>query len=154
MSSELTGRKVFAIVAGGFGIVIAANMTMVYFSMQTFPGLVVKNSYVASQSFDRRVKAQNALGWIATARVENGEIIVSLTDSSGAAIAPQTFEAEIGRPTLAASSIDLERERLTGLFKARHDLDPGLWQLDIIAEAADGTAYETHFDLLVPEAEK
>ena len=151
MSQELTGRKVFAIVAGGFAIVIAANMTMLYFSTQTFPGLVVKNSYVASQSFDQRVTAQRALGWTAAASLESGEIVLNLTDAAGGRAIPAELSAQIGRPTIAAKPIDLQRDRVTGIYHAAPELAPGLWQLDILAKAADGTAYEAHFDLIMPQ---
>ena len=55
---ELTGRKVFAIMATGFSVIIGVNITMAYSAISTFPGLVVKNSYVASQNFDRELSAQ------------------------------------------------------------------------------------------------
>ena len=48
MSQELTGQKVLAITATGFAIIIGVNITMAYSALSTFPGLVVKNSYVAS----------------------------------------------------------------------------------------------------------
>lgn len=60
----LTGRKVLMILVAAFGIIIAVNMTLLYNAIKTFPGLEVKNSYVASQTFDDRAISQRALGWI------------------------------------------------------------------------------------------
>ena len=52
MAKELTGKKVLMILIGAFGTIIAVNVFMAYKAIGTFPGLEVKNSYVASQSFD------------------------------------------------------------------------------------------------------
>ena len=56
----LTGRKVLLIAVAAFGVVIAANLAMLLAATGTFPGLVVKNSYVASQGFDAKTAAQRA----------------------------------------------------------------------------------------------
>jgi nitrogen fixation protein FixH len=152
MSRELTGRKVFFIVAGGFAIVIAANMAMLYASVHSFSGLVVENSYVASQSFNERVEAQKALGWSAEAGYESGVIRVDLVDSAGQPVETEV-RAEIGRPTLVAQPIELDYDPLAGEYLVETDLEPGRWKLDLFADASDGTVYETHFDLYVREAQ-
>ena len=49
-----------------FGVVIAVNITMAMFAMRTFGGVVVENSYVASQEYNRWLAAaerQKELGW-------------------------------------------------------------------------------------------
>jgi nitrogen fixation protein FixH len=63
MFNPLTGPKVFAMFAIGFGIIITVNLTLAFQAVATFPGLETRNSYVASQSFDRDKRAQDALGW-------------------------------------------------------------------------------------------
>lgn len=45
---ELTGRHVLLMFVAGFGIIIAVNLTLAFSAVRTFPGLEVKNSYVAS----------------------------------------------------------------------------------------------------------
>jgi nitrogen fixation protein FixH len=79
----LTGRHMFAILAGFFGVVIAVNLTMASYATSTFGGVVVENSYVASQEFNRwldQAEAQDALGWSArTIRRTDGRIEVALT---------------------------------------------------------------------------
>ena len=47
-----------------FGVIIAANLAMLFAATGTFPGLVVKNSYAASQGWDRKTDAQRELGLI------------------------------------------------------------------------------------------
>ena len=50
-----------------FCVIIGVNLVLAYSAIKTFPGLEVKNSYVASQKFDERKMAQEALGWTVTA---------------------------------------------------------------------------------------
>ena len=61
MSTEprpLTGRKVLLIAVAAFAVILAANLAMLLAATGTFPGLVVKNSYVASQDWTARTDAQ------------------------------------------------------------------------------------------------
>ena len=51
--APITGPKFFAIFASFFVVIIAVNLVMAFSAIRTFPGLEVKNSYVASQEFDR-----------------------------------------------------------------------------------------------------
>ena len=82
-----TGRHMFAILAGFFGVVIAVNFTMASYATSTFGGVVVENSYVASQEFNRwldQAEAQEALGWSAVAsRRADGRIEVAVTGPEG-----------------------------------------------------------------------
>ena len=50
---KLTGGHVLAMFVAMFGVIITVNMILAFSAVKTFPGLEVKNSYVASQSFDR-----------------------------------------------------------------------------------------------------
>ena len=52
MTREITGRHVAAMFGAGFGVIIAVNVLLATKAVSTFPGLEVKNSYVASQTFD------------------------------------------------------------------------------------------------------
>ena len=50
--TEIKGWHVFATFAAAFGIIISVNLTLAFKAVATFPGLEVRNSYIASQSFD------------------------------------------------------------------------------------------------------
>ena len=54
MIAPLTGRKVAIIGATLFALVFAPNVILAVYAVRTFSGLVVPNSYVASQEFDTR----------------------------------------------------------------------------------------------------
>ena len=80
---ELTGRHVLFIFVGAFGTIIAVNLLLAYSAVSTFPGLEVKNSYVASQEFNERKAAQEALGWTVRATHRGGVLRLAITDSEG-----------------------------------------------------------------------
>ena len=61
MQRTLTGWHVFAIFVGCFSVIITVNLTLAFQAVNTFPGLVTKNSYIASQSFDADRAAQDGL---------------------------------------------------------------------------------------------
>ena len=69
---KLTGKHVLMIFAGAFGVIISVNLVLAYSAIKTFPGLEVKNSYVASQTFNERKAAQEALGWNVSAHHHDG----------------------------------------------------------------------------------
>ena len=58
---KITGWHVVAVFVASFGLIISVNILMAYKAISTFPGLAVKNSYVASQQFDKKRAAQQAL---------------------------------------------------------------------------------------------
>ena len=62
----LTGRRVALIALAAFAVMLTPNIILAVKAVETFSGLVVPNSYVASQNFDRDRTAQQALGWTVT----------------------------------------------------------------------------------------
>jgi nitrogen fixation protein FixH len=151
MSRTLTGRHVLIIALAAFGTVIAANLTMLFAATGSFPGLIVGNSYVASQDWDERAQAQAALGWHADARWADGRLVVALSDAAGAPVRNVALEALVGRPTLVAE------DRTVGLVPGRDghaaalDLSPGLWRVEI--RTVDGPAYTLVRRIRVPGSE-
>lgn len=51
---EFTGRHMLAIMLAFFGVIIAVNGVMATFATRSWSGLVVENTYVASQQFNER----------------------------------------------------------------------------------------------------
>ena len=103
MSGEFTGRKMLALMVGGFGIVIAVNLTMASFATGSFSGVVVENSYVASQKFNGwldQAKRQEALGWSADVAREGDRLVVQTEAVPVTAL----VSAELRRPIGEAES--------------------------------------------------
>jgi len=66
MTRRFSGRHMTAILIAFFGVVIAVNLTMATFATRTFGGVVVENSYVASQQYNDWLAAaerQQKLAW-------------------------------------------------------------------------------------------
>jgi len=138
---QITGWHVFAIFALGFGTIMAVNIALAVNAVRTFPGLEVKNSYVASQSFDRDRSAQEALGWTVSARLSGDTLVLAFKDGSSA-VAPVIESAVFGRATTVASdqipSFAFDGEA----FVAPVAAGDGNWNLRIIVRAADGTIFK------------
>jgi nitrogen fixation protein FixH len=146
---ELTGRKVFAIMATGFSIIIGVNVTMAYSAISTFPGLVVKNSYVASQNFDRDRNAQEALALQIAAGYENGTVRIVVDSLAAQPVGIESLEASVGRATHARSDIVLALSETDGVFTAPADLEPGAWVVRLRGVARDGTPFRQDLGLSV-----
>jgi len=146
----LSGRKVLGISAAIFAVVLAANLTLTYFAIHTFSGLVVDNSYVSSQTFDRDKAAQEALGWTLTATHETGVMRIEIVDAQGEPVHPAKIKVVVGRPTMARSDLTLDLRETPRGYVAEAPLEPGNWLIMIDAEAADGTAYHRREPLILP----
>lgn len=147
----LTGRKVFLITAGAFGVIIGVNLVMAYQAVGTFPGLEVRNGYVASQSFDADRAAQERLGWQTVLSYSAGSLRLSITDAGGAPVQPAGLKGLLGRPTT-------ERDDQVPAFAfdgsdwvAPVELASGNWNLRITATAADGTRFQQRLVLHVKD---
>ena len=139
--TEIKGWHVFGIFALAFGVIIAVNLTLAVNAVRTFPGLEVKNSYVASQSFEVERAAQMALGWEVTARLEGGELILSFMQD-GAPIAPLITKAVFGRATMVKADQTPEFTFDGTVFRAPVIAGVGNWNLRLRAQAGDGTTFQ------------
>ncbi|MEZ5798590.1 MAG: FixH family protein [Paracoccaceae bacterium] len=146
---EITGRHVLAFTVGAFGIIIAVNVVMAWKAISTFPGLEAENTFVASQEFDARRSAQEALGWTVAVGHERGKVRLSFTDAAGNPVEVGTLDVLIGRPTAARDDLRPEFTWLGGLYEAEAPLARGEWMLKLRATAKDGTLFEQRFDLMV-----
>ena len=101
MTRQFTGRHMAAILVVFFGVVVAVNFTMARFASATFGGVVVENSYVASQEFNRwldQADAERALGWDAvTAWRPDGRLAVTLRGAPSGAEVTATARHPLGR---------------------------------------------------------
>lgn len=140
MVQELKGWHVLGMFIVGFGIIISVNLTLAYNAVATFPGLEVKNSYVASQNFDRERAAQEALNWDVAAKVERGSLWLTI-DRDGTAVQPQIEKATFGRATYAGVDQFPVFTWTGDGFVAPVDIAEGNWNLRLEARAADGTPF-------------
>lgn len=133
-----TGWHMALILISFFAVVVGVNLAMARFATSTFGGVVVENSYVASQQFNRWLKeadAEQALGWKGRiARDGDGRASIQIYDKNGkpvpAARVAAVAEHPLGqRPTTAL----VLHETLPGTYAA--PLEAGRWRLRITVEA-------------------
>jgi nitrogen fixation protein FixH len=147
MTRELNGRHVLAIAAGAFAVILGANIAMLVAAVGSFPGLVVKNSYVASQGWNERTAAQAALGW-KTAISHNGErLFVRVRDKNGLPVQGLALSARLGRPSSDAEDRLVLLTAAPDGYSAEARLSPGIWRVDLTAP--DYPVYAQQTELFV-----
>jgi nitrogen fixation protein FixH len=148
---KLTGWHVAGIFGAAFSVIIAVNIALAVSAVRTFPGLEVKNSYVASQSFDKNRSAQEALGWSVSASVTDDVLSLHIDDAYGP-VAPEITRATLGRATHVGDDRELAFQ-FDGKahFAETAGLAPGNWNLRLAAIADDGTRFQQRIVLRVPK---
>lgn len=139
MTRRFTGWHMTAILVGFFAVVIAVNVTMARLASSTFGGALAENGYVASQDYNRWIadaRRQDQLGWSATARVEQGHLVLDVTGVSFPA-ADVRLVHPLGR---------LKEVRLTMHTTASNRLvstervPPGRWEVHLVIRSGGRSA--------------
>lgn len=144
---KFTGRHMAIIMVAGFGLVIAVNLTMASLAIGGFQGVVVENSYVASQKFngwlDEADKART-LGWQVTPERGSDGHVVLRTEGVPAGT---RFVAALRRPLGDKEFADLTFRPLgEGQWRSDHAVAPGRWLIRVSADAgAVSWAAESEF---------
>lgn len=141
MNGTFTGRHMAAILVLFFAVVIAVNVTMASLAGSTFGGVVVENSYVASQHFNRwlaEAAKERELDWKATlARARDGHVVVTLSGGGEAALRlAATARHPLGR--LADRELTFV-PGAAGRFVSTQPLPPGRWRLRLTAAGHSAT---------------
>jgi nitrogen fixation protein FixH len=128
----------FGLLLAFFGTVIAVNFTMASYASSTFGGIVVENSYVASQEFNRwldRAEAGRALGWSANAiQCEDGRLEVTVAGTSQDVRLSATARHPLGRRPDEALTF---QSAGGGRFLSNEELAQGRWTLRLEVASAD-----------------
>lgn len=145
---ELKGKHVLIGFVAAFGVIISVNLFLAFSAVSTFPGLEVKNSYVASQTFDDRREAQEALGWTVRASHDSGELNLSIRDEAGRAVQVAELDATVGRATHVKDDVTPDF-RFDGVrYTAPVALGDGNWNIRMRATAQDGTEFRQRVVLI------
>lgn len=154
---QFTGRHMLAIMLSFFGVIIAVNLVMATFASTSWTGLVVKNSYVASQQFNRKAeegRQQAALGWTGKLTIADGEIRYALANRTGTAVAMREVQAFLRRPAHEGEDQKVVLQRAAdGLFEARHSVRDGIWIVEIDAVTDAQKPYREVRRVVVAEGE-
>jgi nitrogen fixation protein FixH len=141
---EFTGRHMLMIMVAFFGVIISVNFTMAWLAGHSWTGLVVKNSYVASQGFNkklRQARAQNSRGWRTRLSYEKGIFRFRLADRNSQPVDIASLALSVGRPaTETEDRVIALRQMQQGTYTAEYRLGPGLWDV-VIAGGQSGRPY-------------
>ena len=138
---EVTGRHMLMVFCGAFGVIISVNLALAYNAVKTFPGLEVKNSYVASQEFDLRRDAQQALGWSVYASAQEDQVTLEISDAEGNPVEVAKLTATLGRATHVKDDQQPDFKFNGTAYVAPADLGPGNWNIRMVARAKNGTEF-------------
>ncbi len=137
-----TGWHFLAIMVAFYGVIIGVNVTMAMLASSSWSGLIVKNSYVASQHFNEQLTAaseQRARGWTSSLNYQNGSIVVEIKDRNGEAVIMDDFMVKAGRPVVETEDREAQLVHAGGgLYQAELPLGSGAWDLRI--EGMKGSA--------------
>ncbi|UUL84044.1 FixH family protein [Sphingomonas qomolangmaensis] len=144
MTKPFTGWHMTAIMVAFFAVVVTVNVIMATQASHTFGGVVVENSYVASQRFNGwlgEARAQARLGWSVEASGEPGGVMaVDLRGPDGpvdGAAVVVMAEHPLGRVPATRLALAPGRD---GRYAARHALLPGRWILRIAVQRGETQA--------------
>lgn len=151
--SELTGRHVAMIFVSAFAVIIGVNILLAVNAVRSFPGLEVRNSYVASQQFDVARQAQLALGWTVRARASAGAVHLRIVDKDGKPAIVDRIDAVLGRATHVQDDVQLDFKFDGAEYVAPAVIGGGNWNIRMTAVATDGTEFNQRVILHVNEDE-
>lgn len=134
--AAFTGRHMLIIMLSFFGVVITVNFYMAYQAVSSWSGLVVENTYVASQQFNGKVAAERALaatGVTGQLVIEGQAVRYEISGPNGP-VAADTLSLAFRRPVGDHQDFSLTLiPSGQGLFNAEHDILPGHWIIEAIA---------------------
>lgn len=137
-----TGRHMLIITVSAFAVIITVNLIMAALATGTFPGLIAKNGYVASQAFNERqaaARTRAALGWSSTLKLNERALELDVLDAGGQPIRGLTVNARIGRPANADDDRFFVLESRDQGYATDVALAPGRWQVVVEGRDHEGT---------------
>ncbi|RVU07793.1 hypothetical protein EOE18_01565 [Novosphingobium umbonatum] len=132
---RFTGWHFTFILVAFFGVVIAVNVYMATLASGTFSGVVVENSYVASQDYNRwldEAAREKALGWHASVtRMVDGRVQVRMSGSEKAPLpAKARLSGEAWHPLGQEADRAVSfRQQADGSYVSFDPLPAGRWRL-------------------------
>jgi len=103
LARPITGRKVLLWLVIFFGVIMAVNAALVYFALNTWPGLSSNRAYQDGLAYNKTLdaaKRQHELGWTSQLELSaNERLKARIFDKSGALITGLSPTGRLVRPT-------------------------------------------------------
>ncbi|MGB0697581.1 MAG: FixH family protein [Rhodospirillaceae bacterium] len=154
---------------GGFLVVLAVNLTLLYFAVSTFSGLETDKAYVEGLKYNDKIAAEDAqvaLGWTMNVTLAQdgapvmvppaagseqkepvemfpAALSIAVTDKAGQPVPGLTIEAKIQRPTQAKMDLSAVMvEDASRTYVSRVNLPSlGVWQVVLVASQGDEVVF-------------
>lgn len=143
---EFTGRHMLGTMVAFFGVIITVNLVMARFAVTTWSGLVVPNTYVASQEFNSRAAASRAIAALGyQIDLDSGAdgLSIVLTDADGQPAFADSLIAQLRRPVGEHQDRQMVFTRYPdGTYRAPGELLEGEWIATVTATRGDETIYK------------
>lgn len=142
-----TGCHMSLIIVCFFAVVFAVNAMLAVSAYRSWTGLVVENSYVASQSFniDTERLSKARVGISHTLHYKSGHLQLELFLADGKAALASDMEISLGRPAESAQDSILHlTPEADGRYGADVQIAPGIWIGNITGKI------QGHADLILP----
>lgn len=141
-----TGRHMVLVMVLFFGVIITVNMIMAWQATRSWSGLVVPNTYVASQQFNTKVAAQRAMaasGITGRLSVDGGTVTVAISHPDRGPVDVEKVVVNFLRPVGTEQDFTLELARTApGVYSAGRDVPGGQWIAEV--KATDGDRPVVH----------
>lgn len=120
-----------------FGIVISVNIYMAWQATRTWSGLVVENTYVASQEFNGKVaeaKALAASGIVGKLDISGSDVRYQLSHPTSGPVEADAVTLKFKRPVGEAQDFAMTLEPAgEGMFLGSHAVPEGTWIIEVEA---------------------
>ena len=161
---KITGKMVLMWMVAFFGVIIAVNSTLMFFAINTWPGLTTEDPYKKGVNYNQTLDAaarQSALGWLSTVEIGAGEIgadteadksvTIRMTGQDNAPlsglIVTVTVERAVGtRNTQIISMSETAPGIYSGIFKAPKQ---GRWIAEITAAGPNNASYRMKHQVMI-----
>lgn len=145
---QFTGRHMLAVILLFFGVIISVNVGMAIVASASWTGLVVQNSYIASQEFEEKRlahDAQRAAGWTPNLNYDGGTLQMTITDTAGRSIDLGIVSVLFNRPVGGHDDVTIVLSRTAdGTYTGRTELAAGVWEATASASATALGPFELH----------
>ncbi len=153
---EFTGTHMLLTILAFFGVVIGVNLVMATIATSSWTGLIVKNSYVASQEFNGKIAAarrQDAMGWTSALSADGKTLALSLMDAAGQPLNGLSISGKVYTPVAEARDAQVTFQAAgSGRYLAPANLTPGVWEAAIDAKSPSGEHYLQIFRFHIKDA--
>ncbi|KAA3504113.1 cation transporter [Rhizobium rhizogenes] len=132
-----TGWHMLGVMVLFFGTIITVNMIMAWNAVTSWSGLVVPNTYVASQQFNAKAeaaKARAATGIKGRLVVDEKSVRYEVFHAESGPVETDSLTLHFRRPVGEHQNFDMELKPVSsGVFTAAHDMLPGQWIVEVTA---------------------